>query len=219
MNIFDSLKRNLASLLDWMEHNSDAITSFAALAALLVAVVTAWVGIRTLRQSKRDSIDKSRPYVFVKLEPSIGGKHVWDLVIKNVGLTSAYELTLLNSQWPEYEDDVTRELKRLFATPRTLPPGTSIRTYWNLDPMKKDDGKNAGITDPTKVRVCYEGPEQVGWRNKTEKYGETFEVDHTSIGMIPVGSKGITIPEGEREPKVVKLQELLMAVNELRRNI
>lgn len=162
---------------------------------------------------RADSAAQTRPYVYAKLEPSMGSGHAWDLVIRNTGQTSARNLTLEASHWPERDDAATVELKKLFSTPRALPPGTSIRTYWNLDPAGKDDGQTAGVTVPVTVKLTYTGLDD----NTDEPFKDSFELDHTAVGMTPQGWQGIELPPGA-SPTDKKLREIVRSLSELRRN-
>lgn len=196
--------------------DQDAVTAWGTSVLAIFAVITAIIGWGTLRRTRLDSAARTRPYVYAKLEPSIGSRQAWDLVIRNVGQTAAKNLTL-ESKWPNREDDVTRELKRLFETKRTLPPGTSIRTYWNLDPIGQDDGQNAGITEPVEVTVNYTSGVKGLFRSP--RHSETYEIDHTTVGMTPTGWSGMDKASVNWDPVERRLKEIVSALSELRRNL
>lgn len=201
---------------DWITALSSALTALATVGLVWGAVVAWRTAKKTLDQMKDDSRDQTRPYVFAKLEPSMGGGHVWDLVIKNTGATAARDLTITSSSWPDGEDNATSALKRMFRTPQTLPPGTSIRTYWNLDPMGKDDGQTAGVVEPVTIHLKYKGVDPEG-----HAFEDHYRLDHTALGLTPMGWKG---PErqtdrGEFYELDQRLRDLIHSVSELRRNL
>ena len=199
---------------EWITAISSAVTAIATVGLVFGAFWAGKIAVQTLRQMKKDSADQTRPYVYAKLEPSMGGR-AWDLVIRNVGQSSAKSLRIQASRWPTHEDDATRDLKRMFRTPRTLPPGTSIRTYWNLDPAGLEDGQTSGVTEPVTVRLTYTGLDEAA-----PPFADSFELDHTAVGMTPTGWAG-TNPS--RTPGLyrfdLRLGELIRAVSELRRNM
>lgn len=203
---------------EWIATIAAAVTAIATL-GLVIGAVLAWhTAKKTLDQMRQDSAAQTRPYVYAKLEPSMGGRQAWDLVIKNVGQTAAKDLTLVASAWPENDDDAVRDLKKLFATPRTLPPGTSIRSYWNLDFLNQDPSQNKGVTDPVTVTVKYVGTSQKKGPGY-EPFSEDYELDPTAVGMTPLGWPGKSIRDDKPSPYLVKLQEILIALGELRRNL
>lgn len=207
----------LKSLTGLVQNNPEVVTAWGTSVLAAFAVITAIIGWGTLRRTRLDSTARTRPYVYAKLEPSIGSRQAWDLVIRNVGQSAAKHLTLEAIPWPDQEDDVTRELKRLFKTERTLPPGTTIRTYWNLDPTNKKDGQNAGVTDPVEVVVRYRSEVKKLWR--TPEYSETYEIDHTTVGMTPIGWSGMDQASAGWDPLDRRLKEVVGALSELRRNL
>lgn len=202
---------------NWVEDDPDAVTAWGTSVLAIFAIITAIIGWGTLRRTRLDSAARTRPYVYAKLEPSIGNRQAWDLVVKNVGQTAAKNLTLEVSKWPDREDDVTRELKRLFETKRTLPPGTSIRTYWNLDPIGKEDDQNAGVTEPVEVTVHYTSGVKGLFRSP--RHSESYEIDHTTVGATPIGWSGMDKASASWDPVERRLKEVVAALSELRRSL
>lgn len=152
---------------DWIVAVSAAVTAGLTL-CLVVAAFYAWrTAIDTLNaskdaseQAKRDSIERTRPYVYAHVVPSLAGVGLLDLVVRNSGQSAARDLTLTYDSWPNPVDDVTESLQTMFTTPRTLPPGCSLRVLWRLEAgegrkFNEGDPKMAGIDNDGTVGVRY----------------------------------------------------------------
>lgn len=191
------------------------------LAALITAVATvglvlgafkAWqTAKKTLKQMEEDSKAQSRPYVHAWIVPSVGGGQAWDLVIKNTGRTSARKLKVTVSDWPA-EDALTGELRKLFDAGHTLPPQSTLRTYWSLG-LRDQSGStgSTGFDIPSDLTVQYQGLEE-------EVYSDTFRLDTTILGMTPVGASGVNLKAGSSQADK-KLNEIVIALNNMRREI
>jgi len=191
-----------------------AILSFG----LLVGAVLAWrVARDTLDQSKRaheqmekDSVEQTRPYVYARIVPSIGGFNAWDLVVRNSGRSSASNLTITVSEWPE-SDTLTEALRTMFEHPQILPPDTSIRTYWFLGPRDQAGSSGAaGFDIPVDLTVNY-----FGSGPNPHQYVETFHLNPSVLGLTPQPAAGVKLKEPTEE--LHKMREIVQALNELRR--
>lgn len=117
----------------------------ATILAALAAVFASVMAVLTLRQMRRDSIGQredsaraTRPYVHVRIVPSIGGLDSWDLVIRNAGRTPARNLSLRIDAPDAPTDAVTSAVYRFAAAGQTLQPDTSLRMYWSLEASRED---------------------------------------------------------------------------------
>lgn len=124
------------------------------------ARLSAEAAIRANEQAQLDSIARTRPYVYAHVVPSLAGVGFLDLVVMNSGQSAARDLTLTYDSWPEPADDVTESLQTMFATPRTLAPGCSLRVLWRLEAgegrrFDEGDPKKAGIDSDGTVGVRY----------------------------------------------------------------
>ncbi|QTG81536.1 hypothetical protein [Arthrobacter crystallopoietes] len=143
--------------------------------------------------------------------PSIGGNQAWDLILRNSGRSAAYDLRLTVSAWPE-EDILTKALRTMFETPQTLPPNTSIRSYWSLGPSKHPRSSHpVGFDQPVDLTVTYKSDNR-----EASEYRDTFRLDSTVLGMTPMGASGIEQPNGAT-PHEKKMREIVRALNEMRR--
>lgn len=201
----------------WVSANAALATAVLSL-GLLVGALLAWrVAKATLDQSKAanrqmelDSIEQTRPYVYARIVPSIGGNAAWDLIVRNSGRSSANALTIKVSQWPE-QDAVTKALRTMFEHPQILPPDTSIRTYWFLGPRDSPGTTGAtGFDIPVDITVTYSGPGP-----GPQVYTETFHLDPLTLGLTPEAASGVNINKPTEELK--KMREIVRALNELRR--
>lgn len=144
-------------------------------------------------QAKLDSIEQTRPYVNVEILPGLSGVTCWDVRIKNTGRSTARNLTLDYDSWPVRLDDVATSIKELFETPRSMPPGSSIRAIWRLQAKngKFTDGTSVaglGRTGQVKARYSSDDPSQ-------PDYSDSFDVMIEKAGFWPVPEGGLN-PDG-----------------------
>lgn len=169
---------------------SAAVTAVLTLGLLIVAILALSAARGSLEAAKAaneqkriDSILQTRPYVFVNAVPSIAGPQCYDLVIANVGHSTARELQLKCSAWPtpNPEDYLTPKLKEIFETPRSLPPGCSLRLYWHIDTRPKKDSPFIGGADKCQITATYTSDDP-----KQFAYKDTFDIDLTVLHIHPV---------------------------------
>lgn len=190
------------STLPWTDQLSAWSTFATAVLTILLLVVAVWaayIAIKTMKasqdasiaaleaneQARRDSIEQTRPYVFVEIVPSLVGTGSYDIRVANVGKSSARDLTMSFSNWPEKMDDVAEKVKTLFDKPRTLPPRCSIRSIWRLTGNFTDGTKEAGSTDHGTITVYYTSDDP----SKPE-YIDEFDFDIENAGLWPVADAG-----------------------------
>jgi len=137
-------------------------------------------------QARLDSREQTRPYVWVEVVPGLAGVSTYDLRIANTGKSAARRLTLRYDEWPEPVDDVAGRLRELFDTPRTLPPGSSIRSMWRLEGASTDGTTEAGMGTSGTIEVSYmsDDPSQLA------PYSDQYEVMIDKAGLWPVGDQG-----------------------------
>ncbi|MEA5054746.1 MAG: hypothetical protein VB093_15010 [Propionicimonas sp.] len=188
-----------------------ALVSAALTLGLLVFAVFAWrTAHRTLEESRkasvaaqksaeaaeaaneqlrRDSIGQTRPYVFAEILPGLAGVTSWDIRITNAGKSSARELTLRPLKWPNREDTVMQSLRELMETPRTLPPGCSIRALWRLGPPEPGTytkgAEEMGMDERGQVSVMYRSDDR-----DQPAYVDVFDVNTHGAGLWPVPEAG-----------------------------
>lgn len=159
---------------------------------------------------EKDSVEQTRPYVYARIVPSIGGSNAWDLIVRNSGRSSAVNLTIKVSDWPE-SDAVTDALRTMFEHPQILPPDTSIRTYWFLGQRDREGSTGAtGFDIPVDLTVSYSGS-----GTPIHEYAETFHLNPAVLGLTPQPAADIRLKEPTEE--LHKMREIVQALNELRR--
>ncbi len=138
-------------------------------------------------QARRDSIEQTRPYVYVEVIPGLWGVGAYDVRISNSGRSTARQVTLEFDSWPEAPDDIAQEVQRLFATPRTLPPGTTLRAIWRIEGHLADGTREAGMGTDGQIAVSYtsDDPSQ-------PSYSDVFDVMISNSGLWPVAEEGPT---------------------------
>lgn len=185
---------------------SAVITAVSSVIVVIVALVAWRTARQTLHasreaneQAKHDSIEQTRPYVYAEVVPSLAGPPNWDVRVVNVGRSAARNLTLGYDAWPEMPDDVAASVREFFDTPRTLPPGCSIRAMWRLEAGsgKFDDGTaEAGVGKSGQISVSYTSDDPT---NPT--YRDRFDVMIERSGFWPIPEAG---PEPVNIPKEIR---------------
>ena len=118
----------------WITHNAAAISAIAAVMAVLVAI---W----SLHTNKRVEAAKMRPIISVEI---VNIRNVYNLVVRNIGLTEAYDLGIgvspnIRINLPPVVDDIPF-LK--YPIPNLLPGGelrcAFIAGYDNLTAISRE---------------------------------------------------------------------------------
>lgn len=190
-----------------------SVVTAPATVGLVIGAYFAWkTAKKTLNQMEEDSKAQSRPYVHAWIVPSIGGGQAWDLLVKNTGKSTAKNLKLSVDEWPE-DDALTEALRTFFEAGQSLPPNSTIRTYWYLGEREQEGSTGStGFDVATRIYLNYEGLEP------SDKFSESFVLDTRSVGMTPVGASGVDLvrPYSKTEKK---LSEIVTALNNMRREI
>ena len=136
-------------------------------------------------QARSDSIQQTRPYVFVEIVPSLSGSPMYDVRIANSGRSAARALLIEYDSWPTELDDVAKAVNALFGTRRTLPPGCSIRAFWRLEGDFTDGTTEAGLGRSGTITVRYGSDD-----SSAPEYTDSFDVMVDSSGLWPVPESG-----------------------------
>ena len=134
-----------------------------------------------------DSKVQTRPLVWVEILPGLAGSENYDVRIRNTGRSSARDVRLEFSAWPDAPDDVTAAIRTLFHTPRTLAPGAAVRSFWQLEGSFTDGTSVAGLPSSGSIYVTYRGDDP-----SEPRYHDTFEVMIERADLWPVGESGPT---------------------------
>jgi hypothetical protein len=159
----------------------------ATVAAVVIAAIAAFVGLRQLRVAEQTRREQAQPYVAVYMEPLTAvDPKFHELVIKNFGATAAYDVRvesdpLLAREWHGKAQDVP-----LPSLP-TLVPGQEWRVLWDFFPRRHD----AGLPSRHEVKVHFE-----------DSHRESFSLDYTldwSVNLDRLSVRTLTIHHGVKE--------------------
>ncbi|MEV7661804.1 hypothetical protein [Paenarthrobacter sp. NPDC089316] len=205
----------------WLAAYAAALTALLSL-GLLVGAFLAWnVARETLKQARaahkqvqQDSIEQTRPYVYAQVVPGLAGIGTWDLLVTNTGRSSARNLTMVSDRWPEKDDVVTKGLKTLFSTARSLPPGARLRVFWRVGLRSPEarfgDGTRdaKGMTGAAMVTLSYTSDDPT-----SPQYHDSYAIDPEGMGQPPAPYRGIDVSSG-LEAAQQDLHKMLAAIAE-----
>ncbi|MFI7123137.1 hypothetical protein [Amycolatopsis sp. NPDC049868] len=175
------------------------------------AAVAAFNGVRTLRQARRDSKNRSRPMVTAGLEnvPYVRGSQ--KLVIKNHGPSMARNVRVsFDPPIPDPEPEKARQsvtpfLKRRYAVPiPVMPPGLSLENIYYSGRSVGGQFVNFEPTpDQVVVKISY-----------TDNNGEPYE-DEFPLDMMLIRSMTEATSSAAPEAKLKEIATELKRIREL----
>jgi hypothetical protein len=188
---------------DYLAAWSTAATAAFTFALVVIAGLTALYARGALRasreasraaqdaneQARRDSIEQTRPNVFVDVVPGMSGMGDYDVKIFNSGRSSARNMTISMLPWPDELDDVGQSVETLFRTSRTLPPQCGIRAVWRMTGNFTDGTKEAGMPEQATLVVSYTSNDP-----SHPEYRDEFGMDLQNSGLWPVPTAGPNVP-------------------------
>ncbi|MFJ6416524.1 hypothetical protein [Paeniglutamicibacter sp. NPDC091659] len=137
------------SITDWVSAVATALTFVIALVALLYAKSQLKEASLARQQTKDLEMERSQPYVVAYTEPA-AAETILDLVIKNYGLTAAYDVKIDIDPWPQ------RAPSEIVKLPEVIPflaPGQEWRTMWDTSLARKD----STLPDRHEAQITYRG--------------------------------------------------------------
>jgi hypothetical protein len=112
-----------------------ALTAVGSLATAVVAAGAAIVALRQLGEATRLRRDESRPYVIADIEPGPSSNTIIDFVLRNIGKTPAYDLSLTWVDPPVRAQELAnyefKDMHMFHAPTPMLAPGRVIRTWFD----------------------------------------------------------------------------------------
>lgn len=164
-----------------------------ALGTFLVVGVTAAVAVGTLRASKRDSRDRSRPMVGALLDRQAHpGSRFAQLYVRNYGPTVAYNVKVTFD--PEIKDIGAKTSENSFVpfllgrygSPiPTMMPGVELINIWYAPGPRGENGEltnDEPIPDVVTATIRYSDRPDF-WAKSTNRYEDTFTLDMSIIKM------------------------------------
>ncbi|MEV0443508.1 hypothetical protein AB0I84_13210 [Streptomyces spectabilis] len=156
------------------------VSSGAAVSGAGAAWFAAYNGVRTLRQTRTDSIGRSRPMVAAELRAEEESRSTLYLIIRNYGPSLAHNVQVSFS--PEIPDPAPEKahesiipyLKSRYAEPiKTLTPGTELRNvYFAGVPGPDNQFVNyEDVPAQVTVTITYESTES------RETYTDSYDLD------------------------------------------
>ena len=146
----------------WLWFNAARVASAAALGALVLAAITARVGVRTLDQNRRDSKARSRPTISAELRAVEHSAGTQSLVIRNTGPSIAKDVRVTFEPpivtTPENPGLMTPIMLRRYSKPiPVMTPGTELDNlyYYPAHPgtSRKENGEP--LPETVTVRITY----------------------------------------------------------------
>lgn len=141
---------------DWITlENADIVMAWATVAGVVVAFFAALFALSQLRMIRKDSRERTRPYVQLDVVPGLHGPGSWDLIIENRGASTALEVVIDAGDFAplDAEDHIAPILGNYLLTPKTLIPGARRRVMWGFEPRDRDE--KAGVLEPREATVSY----------------------------------------------------------------
>ncbi|MGG5258639.1 hypothetical protein [Phycicoccus avicenniae] len=154
--------------------NVDVVVAWATLAGVAVGALGVLAAIRQLVLIRRDSHDRTRPYVQLDVVPGLQGPGSWDLVIENRGASTALQVVVDPGVIHplDRDDHISPVVGDYLETPKSLVPGARRRVMWGYD----SGGVKAGVLEPRHVTVTYVDERLAARRWRTKPYRETLLV-------------------------------------------
>ncbi|ROR74427.1 hypothetical protein [Bogoriella caseilytica] len=131
---------------------------------LLVAVVAAlvaWAQVSAMREqraeARRAAQEASRPYVIVTTEPTRVDRHLFDLVVKNIGRRPAHDVRVKLDPKPVRADErggaVIGDVKMLNEPIAMIAPGQELRTFFDNSIEREE--RRGELPTSHRVHVTY----------------------------------------------------------------
>lgn len=204
----------VAALLAWKTARVALDASKAAAQASRHAAEQAERSVKVMEADSHsrslDSVRANRPYVLLRLAPSLAGIGAWDLVVENLGASAAYGIRLAINGSTLTEDDVLVEsIEKLAAGDLMLPPGGRLRSIWYLEPDEHADPSNGNGYEWAEVTARY----QDGDGNRYDN-DPPVTLDPVSLGLTPVPRTG-----AEARGKNAEMRDIAHALRAIASNL
>lgn len=112
-----------------------AISSFIAAAGIIGAAVTIFIAYRQFKIAHQTHENQTRPYVIVDFESNPASWHLYDLVIRNIGSTPAYDVSIEIDPTPirskEEGQHTFADARVLNETTPMIAPNREIRLFFD----------------------------------------------------------------------------------------
>lgn len=172
--------------------NADVVMAWASLAGVVVAFFAALFALSQLRMIRKDSRERTRPYVQLDVVPGLHGPGSWDLIVENRGASAALQVVIDAGLFTplDADDHIAPIIGDYLLTPKTLVPGARRRVMWGL--QQTAGNVKAGVLEPREATVTYIDERKAirSW-GKPTPYSETFVLgDAFGAAVFPAPSEG-----------------------------
>ncbi|RMB69720.1 hypothetical protein AYK61_26595 [Rhodococcus sp. SBT000017] len=203
------------NILLWVTAVGAVATAIATIGLVVVAHKTLGGAKDQLTLLREQAEQERRPYVVADIVPGLHGPGSTDLVLQNLGRSTARGVLVDIGQLSKRNDTdhISDPLRRYLRNPRTLVPGARHRVMWH-DVGNPETGRAAsGVSDTVPARITYTDD------NGTE-YSETNELgieDMTSVSPVPTTGPRVLGSNSELADIDHALRAIAGHVGELRR--
>ena len=168
----------------------------ATTAGFAIGTVVAIVAVGQFLQSQRVHREQTRPFMIITAEPSPVDQTFVDLVVRNIGTTPAYDLTIaITPRMERVREESGYEIAdaRIFTeTIAMWAPGYELRQWFDSHIEREDVRKEraaAGKEPPPEqftARLTYYGSSRARWLGRLERWVEDQVID-IEIGVVGRG--------------------------------
>lgn len=176
-------------------------------------------GVRTFRQTRKDSADRSRPMVAAEFRDALPSRGDLYLVIKNYGPSVARDVQVtfdppVPDPAPEKADQsIVPFLKTRYAQPiSTLTPGAELRNVWYYGIAGPDGSFANSESTPDQVTVTIDYKSADGSR----AYSDSYLLDVQILQQETTVTSSLA-PEVQLRDGVAALQEISKAAVAMQR--
>jgi hypothetical protein len=149
----------MSELLEWIgKTNPDAWAAGAGWLTFTVAIVASCIAIGQLRDARKTRIEQAQPYVVAYMEPSPANRQIIDLVVRNFGMTAAYNVRMKSRPGLMRSAADRNKTEKVF-TFKVLPilaPNQEWRTFWDAGTTRA----SVSLPDEYKVTITYEDSQE-----------------------------------------------------------
>lgn len=161
--------------------NADVVMAWASLAGVVVAFFAALFALSQLRMIRKDSRERTRPYVQLDVVPGLHGPGSWDLIVENRGASAALQVVIDAGLFTplDADDHIAPIIGDYLLTPKTLVPGARRRVMWGL--QQTAGNVKAGVLEPREATVTY-----IDERKAIRSWGSLRHIARPSFWATPL---------------------------------
>ncbi|HMT05924.1 MAG TPA: hypothetical protein PKD76_10310 [Solirubrobacterales bacterium] len=160
--------------------SAEAWNALGTWATALVATVAGLLALNQLRETRKQRMEASQPYVAVALRPSEVDPSIADLVVRNFGATAAFDIDFEMDPKPERHSSGGAEAVWIPDRISTLVPGQEWSTWWDSGYQRFE----SSLPRKSKATVSYR-----------DSHGQDFKFEY-SLDWTPYLNAGRVVAYG-----------------------